>query len=199
MKKHEVFAEFFTNLLTLENKIEAREIAKKAWPATSDMWLHVMKIDPVLIELDLARVMDDGRIGYRVPDQVRGGPGWEIEKPTPEQEWEMRDMAEKMLRENEARDPLLVLDSGSTTKWSKLKELVRGMPGSHPWSRATFRIGGDANQIEFHLGPDSFLDSYALAWTTPAEREGGTFLDNRVRSSEPDDFLSRIKGLISNG
>jgi hypothetical protein len=102
MTKHEIFAQFFTNLLKLDNRLEAREIAFKVWPATHDMWLRHMKIDDVLIELGLAKVMDDGRMGYLAPQD----PGlhwkqvnWEIEEQTPEQERRMREIAEQMLED----------------------------------------------------------------------------------------------------
>ena len=38
---------------------------------------------------------------------------------------------------------------------------------------------------------------YRLCWMTPEEKEGGpdAYLDNRCRSSDPDDFLSRIEEL----
>lgn len=101
MTKHEIFAQFFTNLLQMESRQQAREVARKVWPATSDMWLHPMKIDDVLIELGLARVMDDGRIGYLLIDDSRGwrNDNWETELPTPEQERQMQAMAEEMLEE----------------------------------------------------------------------------------------------------
>jgi hypothetical protein len=100
MTKHEIFAQFFTNLLTLENRQEARDLARKAWPATLEMWLHPMKIDGVLIELGLARVMDDGRIGYLLIDDSRGwrNDHWETELPTPEQARQIQETAEMMLK-----------------------------------------------------------------------------------------------------
>lgn len=84
----------------------------------------------------------------------------------------------------------MVLASGSVVKWSEIVDTARN-------GRVVFRIGGDRNKIEFHLKPDIFPHSFVLAWTTVEEREGGPFMDCRVRSSEPDDFLSRIRSLAS--
>ena len=59
-----------------------------------------------------------------------------------------------------------------------------------------FRVAFDTNENVFHLGPDMFQGSLRLCWTTPDERNGGPFQDHRVRSVEPDDFLSRIGSLV---
>lgn len=109
MTKHEIFARFFTDLLQLDNRLEAVEIAKKAWPATSSMWLHLMDIDPVLIELGVAKTMGDGRTGYMYfVDETGSQYVWEIERPTPEQERQLREMAEEMLRNQTEAQALLI-------------------------------------------------------------------------------------------
>jgi len=184
MTKHEVFAQFFTNLLQLENRLQAREIAFQMWPATHDMWIRNMKIDGVLIELGLAQKMDDGRMGYLAP-QDSGLPwkqsNWEIEDPTPEQEQRLRTAAQERT---------VVLQDGRTVSWPLLKSMATQ---SHVW----FQIPGGKNDISFRMGPDHFPDSYVLAWITLAEKMGGAdvYQDNRCRSNEPDDFLSRIEAL----
>jgi ribonuclease HI len=73
------------------------------------------------------------------------------------------------------RNPIVNLRDGSKTAWSDLKLLAK------------------------RLGPDIFPDSYRLSWMTAQEKEGGpdAYLDHRVRSNDPDDFLSRIAHLIS--
>lgn len=78
---------------------------------------------------------------------------------------------------------------GAQVSWEELKNRGR-------FNRVTFRVSGDAEEIEFYLRPDVFQGSFQLAWTTPEERNGGTFLDCRVRSNNPDDFLSRIASLV---
>lgn len=187
MTRHEIFAQFFTNLLELENRQQAREIARKTWPATHDMWLHPMKIDGVLIELGLARVMDDGRVGYLVIDDSRGwrNDSWEIEEATPEQEQRMREM---MLAADERT---VVLEDGSTVSWRALKGMAAR---AHVW----FKVQEDDGRLHFRMGPDHFPDSYVLAWISPQERAGTTaYQDNRCRSADPDDFLSRIEALTT--
>ena len=191
MTKHEIFAQFFTNLLQLENRQQARDLARKAWPATHDMWLHPMKIDAVLIELGLARVMDDGRIGYLLPDDSRGwrNDSWEIEEATPEQEQRLRETAKRMLAADERT---VVLEDGSTVSWDAVKGLATQ---DHVW----FKVQEDDGRLHFRMGPDHFPDSCVLAWISPEERAGGAdaYQDNRCRSSDPDDFLSRIEALTT--
>lgn len=189
MTKHEIFAQFFTNLLTMDNRQQAQEIARSVWPATSDMWIHPMKIDPVLMELDLARVMDDGRIGYLVIDDSLGwrNDRWEIEMPTIEQRAEVRALTDHLLRQN----LVMVLSDIGKTSWDQIKGIARRQT-------ARFRVDGDLNEIEFHMGPDIFENSTRMAWTTPEEREDprNKFQDRRVRSSDPDDFLSTIRDVV---
>jgi len=185
MTKHEVFAEFFTNLLKLENQQQARSIAEKVWPATHDMWIYPMKIDPVLIRLGLAHVMEDGRIGYLAP-QDQNLPwrqsNWETEEPTAEQETKMRAPHERRV----------VLQDGTEVSWSSLKRMAAK---DHVW----FQVPDDESDLSFRMGPDHFPGSSVLAWITLEEKAGGSdaFQDNRVRSNEPDDFLSRIDHLSS--
>lgn len=90
------------------------------------------------------------------------------------------------------RNPIMNLRDGSKLPWSELK--LKAKDGD-----VFFEVPGAENGISFWLGPDVFPDSYRLAWMTAAEKEGGSdaYQDNRVRSSEPDDFLSRIDHLIS--
>lgn len=171
MKAKDVFREFFTNLLKLENRAQAQAIALAAWPGTRDIWLHTMDLDPVLIELDLARVDSDGSVVYRPPDI-----GW-----TP---WE------RETRVGDPRNPILVLEDGSKCAWSVVKHVARR-------EQVAFEVDGSSSGITFYLGPDIFPDSMRLAWLTQEEKEGGPFMDRRVRSSEPDDFLSRIHHLAS--
>jgi len=90
------------------------------------------------------------------------------------------------------RNPFVNLRDGSKLMWSELK--------NHAKERDVFfEIPGAENGISFWLGPDLFAGSYRLCWMTAAEKEGGAdaFQDHRVRSNEPDDFLSRIDHLIS--
>lgn len=192
MNKHEIFAQFFTNLLKMENRQQARDLAFQVWPATHSMWLHPMEIDDVLIELGLAQKMDDGRIGYLAPQdsslpwkQVN----WEIERPTLEEKVRLGQTAEQMFAPQERT---VVLQDGRTVSWTMLKSLAAQ---SHVW----FQIPKGENDISFRMGPDHFPDSYVLAWLTLEEKKGGAdaYQDNRVRSSEPDDFLSRIHHLTS--
>jgi hypothetical protein len=84
----------------------------------------------------------------------------------------------------------LILDSGASAPWEDVKEHAKS-------GRVSFGVAGDLGQIEFYLGPDIFPGSYVLAWTTPEERVGGTFLDSRCRSNDPDDFVSRIMQLVT--
>jgi hypothetical protein len=186
MTKHEIFAQFFTDLLKLDNRLQAREIAREVWPATEDMWLHPMKIDDVLIELGLARVMDDGRMGYLLIDDSRGwrNDNWETELPTPEQETKLRAMAGKMLVRT------VILQDGREVSWDALKEMGQK-------EHLYFQVPKTENDITFWFGPDHFPDSFVLAWVTPEEKAGGAdaYMDNRCRSSDPDDFLSRIAEL----
>ena len=90
------------------------------------------------------------------------------------------------------RNPIVNLQDGSKLAWSELKHKAKA-------GDVFFEIPGAENGISFWLGPDVFPDSYRLAWMTAAEKEGGAdaYQDNRVRSSDPDDFLSRIDHLIS--
>ena len=173
MKAKDVFAEFFTNLLKIDNRAQAREIALTVWPGTRTLWLHTMDIDPVLIELDLARVGSDGGIVYRPPDPNGWFP-WEQEIP-----------------HGDPRNPVVVLQDGSKTAWSVLKDNAKTR---HIW----FQMPEGRNDISFRIGPDHFPDSYVFAWVTLAEKLGGpdAYLDNRCRSSDPDDFLSRIEKLV---
>ena len=91
-----------------------------------------------------------------------------------------------------ARNPIVNLQDGSKVPWSELKLKAKERD-------VFFEIPGAENGISFWLGPDVFPNSYRLSWMTAAEKEGGpdAYQDNRVRSSEPDDFLSRIEHLIS--
>ena len=172
MKSDDVFAEFFTSLLKLDNRAEAREIALVVWPGTRNVWIHTMDIDPVLIELDLARVRKDGSVIYRPPDPNGWFP-WERE-----------------ISPGDPRNPVVNLQDGSKTAWSVLKHNAKTRD-------VFFEIPDTKNGISFWLGPDIFPDSYRLCWMTPEEKEGGpdAYLDNRCRSSDPDDFLSRIEEL----
>lgn len=184
MKAKDVFAEFFTNLLKIDNRVQAREIALTVWPGTRELWLHTMNIDPVLIELDLAKVMDDGRIGYRYFDAVDEKHVWEVELPTPEQETQLQTMADKRFVQT------VVLQDGHKVSWDALKGMAQK-------EHLYFQIPEGKSDITFRIGPDHFPNSYVLAWVTLAEKLGGpgAYLDNRCRSNDPDDFLSRIAKL----
>jgi len=173
MEPKDLFREFFTNLLKLENRGHAREIAKAVWPGTRELWLHTMDIDPVLIELDLAQVTEKGGIVYRPPD--RGWTSWELELPV-----------------GTSRNPVLVLEDGSKCAWSVVKHIAK-------LKQVKFQVDGSDTGILFYLGPDIFPDSYRMAWLTREEQEDpeNKFQDNRIRSSEPDDFLSRMHHLAS--
>lgn len=85
--------------------------------------------------------------------------------------------------------PIPFIAGGARTTWADLK--ARAVT-----RQAIFTVDRDTNKLVFHLGPDIFPGSFRLAWTTPEERAGGPFLDRRVRSNEPDDFLSRIRSLV---
>lgn len=174
MKVKEVFAQFFTNLLKLDDRGTAREIAKTVWPGTREIWLHTLKIDPVLIELDLARVTEEGGVVYRPPDPK----GW-----TP---WEQE------ISHGDPRNPVVYLEDHTRVAWSVLKYNAKTRD-------IFFQMPDDKTGTSFWLGPDIFPDSYRLCWMTAAEKEGGpdAYQDHRVRSSEPDDFLSRINHLVS--
>lgn len=77
--------------------------------------------------------------------------------------------------------------------WSHIKERALR-------EEVVFRVVGDRNEIEFHLRPDFFPNSFVLAWTTPEERDGNSpYLDCRCRSVVPDNFLSRITFLTCEG
>jgi len=91
--------------------------------------------------------------------------------------------------ENETR-ATFVLQNGTEVSWDTLKGLA---VKDHVW----FQVPEDENHVAFRMGPDHFPDSFVLAWITPEEKAGGSdaYQDNRCRSSEPDDFLSRIEGL----
>jgi hypothetical protein len=84
----------------------------------------------------------------------------------------------------------VLLTDGSTRPWSLVRQAAKDV-------NLTFEVLGSNTGITFYLGPDIFPDSYRLAWMTPEEKNGGPFLDHRVRSSDPDDFLSRIEHLAS--
>ena len=74
--------------------------------------------------------------------------------------------------------------------WERLKQ----------WSSrdlVTFTIAEDTTGLEFYMGPDLFEGSTRFSWTTEEERTRGPFLDHRVRSNDPDDFLSRIAALVA--
>ena len=68
--------------------------------------------------------------------------------------------------------------------WDQLKMQAR-------MERVVFQVSGI--HATFYMGPDIFPDSYALAWETHEERQSGNFMDHRVRSSDPDDFLKRFE------
>jgi len=84
---------------------------------------------------------------------------------------------------------VFLLDDG-VCGWSLIKHLAES-------SEVQFRVRG--SDILFYLGPDMFIDSYRMAWLTPEEQEDpeNKFQDHRVRSSELNDFLSRIEHLAS--
>ena len=85
------------------------------------------------------------------------------------------------------------LRDGSKAAWSDLKLSAKTQ-------QVFFEIPGDESGISFWIGPGGCSSNdYRLSWMTAEEKEGGpdAYLDHRVRSSEPDDFLSRINHLIS--
>lgn len=87
--------------------------------------------------------------------------------------------------------PIVVLKDGTEVSWGQVTGLATR-------DEVVFRVAGDRNEIEFHMHPDFFPGSLVLAWTTPEERDGTCpYLDCRCRSSDPDDFMSRIESLIS--
>jgi len=88
-------------------------------------------------------------------------------------------------------NPIVNLRDGSKVPWSELKQSAKTKD-------VLFEIPGAENGISFWLGPDTFANSFRLSWMTAAEKEGGpdAYQDHRVRSNEPDDFLSRIRHLI---
>lgn len=88
-------------------------------------------------------------------------------------------------------EPAAVLKDGTEIPWAVVKDRALR-------AEVVFHVAGDGNEIEFHLHPDFFPGSFVLAWTSPEERDGRSpYLDRRCRSSHPDDFLSRIAGLVS--
>jgi len=108
--------------------------------------------------------------------------------------WSYKHEKQKKLDKTAAEAMLFVFMDGTVTTgiettWSDLKEHART-------ETVQFRIAFDENGNVFHLGPDMFKGSFRLCWTTPVERNGGKFMDHRVRSNEPDDFLSRIGSLV---
>lgn len=86
----------------------------------------------------------------------------------------------------------VLLTDGSTRPWSVIRQAAKEVD-------LVFEVYGSTTGILFYLGPDIFPDSYRMGWLTREEQEDpeNKFQDNRVRSSEPDDFLSRINHLAS--
>lgn len=84
-----------------------------------------------------------------------------------------------------------VLQDGTHCDWEQIKKLTSGEP-------FYFQVKGDTSQMTFWLSRDFFKDSYVLAWLSWAEKCGDTpYLDRRCRSTDLDDFLSRIDSVIS--
>lgn len=52
------------------------------------------------------------------------------------------------------------------------------------------------SDLTFYLGPDLFPQSYKLGWLTVEETNGSVYFDNSCRSTDPNDFVSRINDLI---
>jgi len=87
-------------------------------------------------------------------------------------------------------EPRIVLQDGSEVSWNVFKRMAAK---DHVW----FQIPDNESGLSFRMGPDHFPGSFVLAWLTLEEKAGGpdAYRDNRCRSNEPDDFLSRIEEL----